>query len=1111
MPDPKPELPRPRPAHVEQPRVTSPEKPKPDGGLKPESERISGLQKIAHEQAERVKKAEEQPRVEESKRPKPPESPKTVISHPEVKTSKPQEPKSRKEPKIAATPAPYIHYQERSQLIDSFKASGVEIPEEWDKWSARKRAIWLAKNHVYNISSLPQTEERPKPPSEPVLRHKEKNIQVIFTPEEKIFMLGLKDLSRGGVTELYKKAGFEGEIELPEDYDHKSSVEKISLLSEHGIEVLTQAGGGTRWQDNDAVPEDVIFRRLAILARAERMMGAAGFNAAGYNVDREELNLRLIREKGSKAETDRVISELVGYQASGEVNIRRRGLEAHLNYLEGIVRQSRASNENYEFVFHFNQSIEDFRVRAADTSDEAYFDAVIIPATRQEMQNVLNSMNTHFEGLEAARKPDNLKELYEKVDTEAQNYARSLRAGFYPKAEVIYQEILNTVRGEIVRELPGEKGLLTWHTLNLFERMKQQIEAEKELGTPSNWRNSMRNTLNNLRYVESTDLPESELSGALGRIEQIVTAIPSIDQLKDADEKKLAEGLRREINEMRLSVQAVYILRANMEGKAMTPGEIEVLFKSNIWKDDSYRSYFKRFFEDHQGHEYKDAHGNRFNMLDKAMQVYARRFRRERLMMNQVSEMTKSDLDSLPDDAYGLKKEFQKRIDEKIRTTDQYKSYSRGDWGKKMDITKEVINEWYRENTLLGAHGIDKPGDKNARKYLDIRKDEVREELKKDLSDSKIGLDGDTIQEYQDVGILDQVVNNSHYLNWSWGIYSDHDVIRIWDRNKKWFGSRRRLGAIAYNQDSNLWAGRMVDHYAEFLLDELRGRSGRHNMENDANYVVQKHMVGVNREFLPQNKLSVKIVNDNLSRDEEIASSLVVGGGNYANLLDSRIHALENIDKLDVDGDEDDKSWAKGAAVSEMIEDGTISFENVEWSKVFDKEDTNVSKFNMADWWNDRATTFNYFGPDAFQQYLNTPNGALFFEINTRGVFYSTRENRLKPWMKLVIPAHIELGTHWREWWKMTNNMTHAEKDQIIDYAAQTNRLSQAYHHDMKLRHTGWGPLKGGWMVRNGRTVAEMAGYFAYERGIKYSWATPWSMGGEFWNQFWKYMAAEFR
>lgn len=89
--------------------------------------------------------------------------------------------------------------------------------------------------------------------------------------------------------------------------------------------------------------------------------------------------------------------------------------------------------------------------------------------------------------------------------------------------------------------------------------------------------------------------------------------------------------------------------------------------------------------------------------------------------------------------------------------------------------------------------------------------------------------------------------------------------------------------------------------------------------------------------------------------------------------------------------------------------------------------------------------------------------------------------------------------------------MAHSEKEQIIDYATETNRLEAAYHHEMKLRYTGWGYLPGGWIVRNARESAEAAGFFARERVLKGSWMMPVSGAGEFWKQFWKYMATDFR
>ena len=61
--------------------------------------------------------------------------------------------------------------------------------------------------------------------------------------------------------------------------------------------------------------------------------------------------------------------------------------------------------------------------------------------------------------------------------------------------------------------------------------------------------------------------------------------------------------------------------------------------------------------------------------------------------------------------------------------------------------------------------------------------------------------------------------------------------------------------------------------------------------------------------------------------------------------------------------------------------------------------------------------------------------------------------------------------------------MPNAEKEKIIDFAVQSNRIEAAYHEWMKLRYLGWGGLPGIGPVRWLRQNAEVADVFMRETG----------------------------
>lgn len=89
-------------------------------------------------------------------------------------------------------------------------------------------------------------------------------------------------------------------------------------------------------------------------------------------------------------------------------------------------------------------------------------------------------------------------------------------------------------------------------------------------------------------------------------------------------------------------------------------------------------------------------------------------------------------------------------------------------------------------------------------------------------------------------------------------------------------------------------------------------------------------------------------------------------------------------------------------------------------------------------------------------------------------MFYSTREIRMHPWMKLLVPMHQEMGKHWKDWWGREYNMPSAEIEQILDVSAATNRLDHKDAERMKEKYLKLAGIPGIVPIRTLKEYLEM-------------------------------------
>lgn len=889
----------------------------------------------------------------------------------------------------------------------------------------------------------------------------------------------------------------------------------------------------------EAAPE--IINRLVELQHLEERYALAGANTfIGSHFDQERAALydRFLEIQNRDGRISDVLGTILGGGMSAQEQLVRRG------YLERIVERVRDSahqNQNFRFVFNAAGAVEDFERIQIAAGNLAGLNAILRPSQRNLFRAARNRLDQHFRVIEATHTRDELNLIYDPVDKEAFYWRRSL-GNYIGSVRDIEQRMFDetpTVRNAAQNEPLGEKGLVEWHTVNTLVEMDRQQAGENDLNVPLAWEDSLKNVNNNLRFIESGDFSADDLGPVRQRIvsiaERLRQRMADMNQPGQADERRSAEEMLNEINEVKDAVLALYDLRLAMEASDMNPQKVLEHFSTHIWKDTTFKVYFQRFDMDENGEYFEipppagaplGTEPIRFNMQDKAMQVVFKQIALERKVMNQVEALTivgieNSFLDALgninpvdsrfaqmarimgrtaPFTAAEMRRFEMLREEFATRMTDPVRDFNVNQWANTnpdMIITfnmKTVINEWYRENLLLGAHGTHEAAFAEdpyvGRQRLDMR----REDMLRDLRDKLIadGVDPDNVEQYDHGGLLNQVMNNAYHLSWSLGAFSDYDGIRVWDRSKVWFRNNERgdvyqLGRYVFNNGTTWFNGRMVDHFTEFLQDEFRGRP------RDVNHVFASHMIGKKRGLLGHNRLMVKIIGDNLSwsRNKVIRDSLVKltdAAGNlrkFSDVLTEKQKNLENIQKLNVGdrvenavsreweikgGEVYDNGWARGAAIEELLEDGDLSFENVEWSKVFTHDDENVRKFNMGDWWSDRAETHKFFAAGAMQEYLKNPGTKFFFKMN-REIFYSKREIRIQPWMKIVIPAHQEIGRHWQEWWKLSYDMPHAETKRVIDDAVRFNMLDAKYRDQLENNLLGWGPFNGSFLFGRAKAL----------------------------------------
>lgn len=784
--------------------------------------------------------------------------------------------------------------------------------------------------------------------------------------------------------------------------------------------------------------------------------------------------------------------------------------------------QNQQIKNGYKFAFDFSRAI----VRAEILSQTSGFggvatlDAAISEDMRKSIKGAARKMTRFFEEKKSLLPRSIQDDLFKEINR--QTKALEDRARLYGFTPEVYDFIM---AGESVT-LPdrrGHEGMIEWQATEAAQGYRSNFDDANESGVPKNWRDSWKHSLNNLRAVESEDLPVQALQGVLEKVAQIGLVLGQIGPA--SPDKAEADRMRERIEKLYKAVFAKVQERETLQSSSWDPDKVADVYLSPNWSDETHQVYYERFNEDDEGRAFKDGTGREFNLLDKAMGVYFKHYAEDRRKFNMAEAYTLMDLDhaitgvgDIPKDVKalfkrdhftaaeiammervrrelvisaatnaGLKRNDMNGVAVDLRIANFKRIFGHdfhemddaevdavyasigadmnsaiGKWSKdgkgSLGNMRGIITDWMTHRTLAGANNEEKlmwedPLTHLAKpkSILELRKIQMWHELKDKMLAE--GVDAADLDRYWRTGLLRQAANVGYWETYAMGAQSSYGLVKIYDRNKNWydndFGTVKQVRNIAYNTDSNFYFSRIVDDITAYYIDENRGKRDVSADEKlmSANAIWQKSMIGKRHGVLPQNRLLTKIARDNLRNKDEFANAMV--GGNFDGKL---VHAIHDLDGLDSLGHEvhdegsDEYAFARSVAVSEMIDDGVISFENIEWSKVFSDNDTNIMKWHMADMWADRRgikKTYN-----ELQNYLRTPNKDSFFKILDQN-FYSKRERVVHPFTKLMIPGHFELGKHYRDLWGTEYNMSRFDREELLHEAMYMSLIDKKSEHHL--------------------------------------------------------------
>ncbi|MCR4324710.1 MAG: hypothetical protein NUV69_03405 [Candidatus Curtissbacteria bacterium] len=907
--------------------------------------------------------------------------------------------------------------------------------------------------------------------------------------------------------------------------DRQEVFERLRDVSGEYYDILRNTRGIPYERYKGTVIE-VSLIELKALESLERNMGTAAFATSGYEAERQAL----YRELADIGSTEEILHRIIYIKTEPVPGPPTPAQHDELQALIGAVEfqvgtaenLAAAKGEGFRLVNNVIKGLEKQEVLTQKIPNQRdVLDDTISETRRKDLRALLKEMGGHFKEVERQIGVKAKNSLYIPLNEKIDELEKLASMGSTNKDEIDEQLYIFALSLPSPR---GTEGLLEWRAAISTEGVERNILRQAEVGVPRAWSESERNAENNFRYIESSDLSQEEVRAALGNVVAISEALSRIKGTERIDALRMKE----KIDKQKLAVEGKYYQRKLTWNGDGNPEKFIQIFEGDQWNDETRGVFQSRFDRDHEGNEYKgtDNFGNevKFNMADLSTTTWYRQLYRDHEDFNLIEPLTALNIsaqivrgDATCNQIEGMLR--RRLLDSEITRLNELRQIFKNEVTPEVSLipnrppgppsdaeidkywadpknAEGIISAWHKRTTLVGAHGKD---DSVANVALAQQKKDVwKGRIHQDLVDrlrNEFHISNETIEEWEEAGLLDQAVNVGYWEGYMDSAFSEFGLVRIFDRRKVFYrlDNAKIMGippagggpagyenmdnvvhyqvySSVYGEESNIYNQRRIDFGPEWILDELRGKTGKNvDRDLDTNTVLWEKMLGKRRGMLHNNRMSVKYTSDKFRESKDFAPKLLTAKAkeygystfeDFKKLLKDTMNNLDNVRTLDINDDEFDESWARGAALAELFEDGFLSFEGINWSEVYNNNDTNVSKFNMGDWTGDRKSTWDFYGTEGLQRYLKTPNTKIFFDVMSEKFFYSKRENRLKSWYKIVLPAHFEIGDHWKEWYSSNYNMTSAEKEEMIEEAVSINRLEKEAESAFKAQNLGILPVR---------------------------------------------------
>ncbi|MBI3341777.1 hypothetical protein HY024_01510, partial [Candidatus Curtissbacteria bacterium] len=302
----------------------------------------------------------------------------------------------------------------------------------------------------------------------------------------------------------------------------------------------------------------------------------------------------------------------------------------------------------YKYAFDFFRSIGRAEILALGSGPDAVtaLNSIISLDQRDSIKFAARKMARFFEGKKSSLPRYVQEDLFKEINRQTKALEDSARLyGYTPE---IYDYIMG-VQSRGLPERRGYEGLVEWQATEAAQGYRSNFDDENESGPPKNWRDSWKHALNNLRAVESEDLPVQALQGVLEKVARIGLVVGQIGPA--SPDKGEADAMRERVEKLYKAVFAKVQERETLQSSGWDPDKVGDVYFSPNWTDETFRVYYERFNEDDEGHKFQDIKIDpktgehvEFNLLDKAMQLYFKDYAEERRKLNMVEGLTLMNL-----------------------------------------------------------------------------------------------------------------------------------------------------------------------------------------------------------------------------------------------------------------------------------------------------------------------------------------------------------------------------------------------------------------------------------------------------------------------------------